>query len=153
MLAIFRCRPRPSWDTVLRIIASSVGAAQRPGASLEVSITEHCQARQMLVVLDNCEQVLDPAAQIAGTLLRECPGVRILATSRQNLDIEGERVFSVGSLSIPERAMTPENIATNDSVRLFADRAAAVRTGFELDAESSQAAAEITRRLDGIPLA
>ena len=145
--------PARDGDTVLRIIALSVGAALRPGGSLEASVTEHCQARQMLVVLDNCEQVLDPAAQIAGTLLRECRGVRILATSRQGLEVEGEQLFAVGTLSVPEPAMTAERIAMSDAVRLFADRAAAVQRGFKLDAGSAQAAAEITRRLDGIPLA
>jgi predicted ATPase/class 3 adenylate cyclase len=145
--------PARDGDTVLRIIAASVAAALRPGVSLAASITEHCQARQMLVVLDNCEQVLDPAAQITETLLRECRGVRILATSRQALDVEGEQVFAVGSLSVPEPAMTAEGIAMSDAVRLFADRAGAVQRGFQLDAGSAQAAAEITRRLDGIPLA
>jgi predicted ATPase/class 3 adenylate cyclase len=145
--------PARDGDTVLRIIAASVGAALRPGVSLEASITEHCQARKMLVVLDNCEQVLEPAAQIAGTLLRECPDVRILATSRQALDVGGEQVFAVETLSVPEPAMTAERIGMNDAVRLFADRAAAVQRGFQLDSITAQAAAEITRRLDGIPLA
>jgi hypothetical protein len=125
--------PARDEDTVLRIIAASLGAALRPGLSIEASITEHCQARQMLVVLDNCEQVLDPAAQIAGTLLRECPGVRILATSRQALDIDGEQVFAVGTLAVPEPATTAEGIAMSDAVQLFADRAAAVQRGFQLD--------------------
>ncbi len=145
--------PARDEDTVLRIIAASLGAALRPGLSIAASITEHCQARQMLVVLDNCEQVLDPAAQIAGAVLRECPGVRILATSRQALDIDGEQVFAVGTLSVPQPVTTAERIAMSDAVRLFADRAAAARRGFQLDEGSAQAAAEITRRLDGIPLA
>jgi predicted ATPase/class 3 adenylate cyclase len=145
--------PARDGDTVLRIIASSLGAALRPGVSLETSITEHCKARQLLAVLDNCEQVLDPAAEIAGTLLRECSGVRILATSREALDVDGEQVFAVGSLSVPEPAMTAEHIEMSDAVRLFADRAGAVQRGFRLDAGSAKAAAEITRRLDGIPLA
>jgi predicted ATPase/class 3 adenylate cyclase len=140
-------------DTVLRIIAASVGAALRPGVSLEASITDHCQERQMLVVLDNCEQVIDPVAQIAGTLLRECSGIRLLATSRQALEVEGEQVFTLGALSVPEPVMTPEGVAMSDAVRLFADRAAAARRGFQLDAVNAQPVAEITRRLDGIPLA
>jgi predicted ATPase/class 3 adenylate cyclase len=145
--------PARDGDTLLRIIASSMGAALRPGLSITASITEHCQPRQLLVVLDNCEQVLDSAAQIAGTLLRECPGARILATSRQALDIDGEQVFPVGTLAVPEPTATAEGIAMSDAVQLFADRAAAVQRGFQLDAISGQAAAEITRRLDGIPLA
>jgi len=121
--------PALDGDTVLRIIAASVGAALRPGISLEASITEHCQARQMLVVLDNCEQVLEPAAHIAGTLLRECPGVRVLATSRQALDVDGEQVFAVGTLSAPEPAMTAERITMSDAVQLFTDRARAASGG------------------------
>ncbi len=145
--------PARDGDTVVRIIAASVGAALRPGLSIAASITEHCQARQMLVVLDNCEQVLDSAAQIAGALLQECPGVRVLATSRQALDVDGEQVFPVGTLTVPQPGTTAELISMSEAVRLFADRAAAARRGFQLDAGGAQAAAEITRRLDGIPLA
>jgi predicted ATPase len=145
--------PARDGDTMLRTIAASVGAALRPGLSIAASITEHCQTRQMLVVLDNCEQVLDPAAQIAGTLLRDCPGVHMLATSRQALDIEGEQVFAVGTLAVPQPGVAAELISMSEAVRLFTDRAGAARRGFKLDADGAQAAAEITRRLDGIPLA
>ena len=133
--------PARDENAVLRIIAAVLGAAPRPGLSIATGITEYCQARQMLLVLDNCEQVLDPVVQITGTLLRECPGVRILATSREALDAEGEQIFTVGALPL------------DDSVRLFADRATAVQRAFRLDSANAQAAAEITRRLDGIPLA
>jgi predicted ATPase/class 3 adenylate cyclase len=128
-------------DAVLRIIAVVLGVGPRPGLSSAAAITEYCQARQMLLVLDNCEQVLDPVAQITGVLLRECPGVRILATSRQALNADGEQIFTVGTLPV------------SDSVQLFTDRATAVQRGFRLDSGSAPAAAEISRRLDGIPLA
>ena len=137
------CDLAPAWDenAVLRIIAAVLGVAPRPGLSVAAGVIEYCQARQMLLVLDNCEQVLDPVAQITGALLRDCPGVRILATSREGLDAEGEQIFTLGTLPM------------GDSVRLFADRATAVQRGFQLDSASAQAAGEITRRLDGIPLA
>jgi predicted ATPase/class 3 adenylate cyclase len=133
--------PARDENAVLRIIASGLGVAPRPGLSIAAGITDYCRARQMLLVLDNCEQVLDPVARITGALLRECPGVRILATSREALDAEGEQIFTVGTLPM------------DDSVRLFADRATAVQRDFRLESASAQAAAEITRRLDGIPLA
>ena len=99
------------------------------------------RARGMLLVLDNCEHVVDAAAELAGRLLRDCAGLRIIATSRQPLGVAGEALVPVPPLDVP------------DGVALFAARARAAAPGFRLDAGSADAVAEICRRLDGIPLA
>ncbi|WP_311318663.1 AAA family ATPase [Streptomyces sp. 2132.2] len=118
------------------LVAREKAPADDPAAQL----VEHCANRRLLLVLDNCEHVIDAAAQLAEELLAHCPGVRILATSREPLGIPGETVRPLGPLP-PDPAH-----------RLFADRATAVRPGFA-PADDPAAVAEICARLDGLPLA
>ncbi|WP_328453128.1 AfsR family transcriptional regulator [Streptomyces sp. NBC_00386] len=103
-------------------------------------LAEHCAKRRMLIVLDNCEHVVDAAAHLAEALLERCPGVTVLATSREPLGVPGELLRLVDPL--------PEPVA----LRLLADRGAAARPGFRVE-DDPEAAAEICRRLDGLPLA
>ncbi|MFF3410670.1 BTAD domain-containing putative transcriptional regulator [Streptomyces sp. NPDC002742] len=103
-------------------------------------LAEHCAKRRMLIVLDNCEHVVDAAAHLAEALLERCPGVTVLATSREPLGIPGELLRPVDPL--------PEPVA----LRLLADRGSAARPGFRVE-DDPEAAAEICRRLDGLPLA
>ncbi|MGV9352922.1 AfsR/SARP family transcriptional regulator [Streptomyces misionensis] len=103
-------------------------------------LVEHCARRRMLIVLDNCEHVVDAAARLAERLLARCPGLTVLATSREPLGVPGELVRPVEPL--------PEPVA----LRLFADRGAAARPGFRVE-DDPEACAEICRRLDGLPLA
>ncbi|WP_326788145.1 AfsR/SARP family transcriptional regulator [Streptomyces sp. NBC_00151] len=103
-------------------------------------LAEHCAKRRMLIVLDNCEHVVDAAAHLAEALLERCPGVTVLATSREPLGVPGELLRPVDPL--------PEPVA----LRLLADRGAAARPGFRVE-DDPEAAAEICRRLDGLPLA
>ncbi|WP_053849709.1 BTAD domain-containing putative transcriptional regulator [Streptomyces sp. NRRL B-24085] len=105
-------------------------------------LAEHCGRRRMLLILDNCEHVVDAAAQLAETLLERCPGLTVLATSREPLGVPGELLRPVEPL--------PEPVA----LRLLAERGAAARPGFRVDAdeETAAACAEICRRLDGLPL-
>jgi predicted ATPase/DNA-binding CsgD family transcriptional regulator len=117
-------------------------------------LAEHLAERRLLLVLDNCEHVIDAAAVLTGTLLRACPDLRIIATSRQALGVAGEVVEHVPPLWLPE----PENPSTTDAVRsdavsLFVERAAAARPGFTLDAANAPSVVELCRRLDGVPLA
>jgi predicted ATPase/DNA-binding SARP family transcriptional activator len=109
--------------------------------------------RDALLILDNCEHVIDAAAGLAARLLADCPAVRILATSREPLQIPGEALHLVGPLAVPGEAEIPEVSTTYPAVRLFADRAAAVLPGFSLDAGNVGAVAGICRNLDGMPLA
>jgi predicted ATPase/DNA-binding SARP family transcriptional activator len=109
--------------------------------------------RELVLVLDNCEHVLDAVAWLAGRVLADAPGVRILATSREPLGLTGETLCPVPSLPLPSPDADVDQVAANPSVRLFADRAAAVRPGFAIDANNAGPVVRICRALDGIPLA
>ncbi|MFB4279042.1 BTAD domain-containing putative transcriptional regulator [Nonomuraea sp. MTCD27] len=108
--------------------------------------------RRMLLVLDNCEHVVEQVAELAEVLLRACPGLRVLATSREPLAVAGEVLWSVPPLDVPASADLAA-MARSDAVRLFVTRAAASARGFALEAGNAQAVAQLCRRLDGIPLA
>ncbi|MEU2656117.1 BTAD domain-containing putative transcriptional regulator [Streptomyces sp. NPDC007325] len=124
-------------ETVLR----GAGAEELRTATDPVSrLVEHCAGRRMLLLLDNCEHLVEAAARLAETVLARCPGVRILATSREPLGVPGERLRPLGPL--------PEQTA----LRLLAERGAAARPGFDA-AQDPAAVREIVRRLDGLPLA
>ncbi|MBO2438231.1 winged helix-turn-helix domain-containing protein [Actinomadura nitritigenes] len=110
-------------------------------------------ARRMLLVLDNCEHLLDAAARLADRVLAGCPGVRIMATSREPLGITGETLWPVGPLEAPPPSASPEDALARPAVRLFADRAAAVAPGFAVTGANVAAVVRICRALDGVPLA
>jgi predicted ATPase/DNA-binding winged helix-turn-helix (wHTH) protein len=109
--------------------------------------------RDAVLILDNCEHVIDAAASLAARLLNDCPKVKLLATSREPLQIPGETLHVVAPLAAPRESDIPEISTTYPAMRLFADRAAAVLPGFELDGSNAQAVASICRNLDGMPLA
>ncbi|MFF2643547.1 BTAD domain-containing putative transcriptional regulator [Streptomyces niveus] len=128
-------------ETVLRGAGAEGLRAVDPGAADPlVRLVEHCSRRRMLLLLDNCEHVVAAAARLVGELLARCPGVTVLATSREPLGVPGEVLRPVGPL--------PEPMA----LRLLADRGAAARPGFRTE-DDPAAAEEICRRLDGLPLA
>ena len=140
-------------EAMVQLIAATLGVQPRQGVSLAGSIREYLEAKRLLLVLDNCEHLLDPAGRIAEDVLHACPQVRILATSREGLGIEGEQIRVVRSLGLPEVASATDETLTSDAVRLFADRAYAAAGDFVLDASQAGAVAEVCRRLDGVPLA
>ncbi len=109
--------------------------------------------RRLLLVLDNCEHLVEAAARVADHLLTHCPQLRILATSREPLAIFGEALCPVLPLAMPTYGLTAARALDFASVRLFADRAQAVRPGFEVDEHTVAPVVEICRRLDGLPLA
>ncbi|WP_327676500.1 AfsR/SARP family transcriptional regulator [Kitasatospora sp. NBC_00458] len=128
-------------ETVLHTTGSMVAEVIEPRGDDPVRrLVEHCGRRRMLLVLDNCEHLIQAAADLADTLLTECPGLTVLATSREPLGVPGETVLPVEPL--------PDPVA----LRLLAERAAAARPGFDPRSEP-EACAEICRRLDGLPLA
>jgi predicted ATPase len=116
-------------------------------------LSEVLAARSLLLVLDNCEHVLDAVAWLAARVLADAPGVRILATSREPLGLTGETLCPVPSLALPAADATTDQAAASPAVRLFADRASAVRPGFAVDADSVGPVVRICSALDGIPLA
>lgn len=109
--------------------------------------------REAIVVLDNCEHLVAPAAELAETLLGACPRLRILATSREPLGITGESLVPVPPLPLPRADAGADDALADPAVRLFADRAAAVQPGFAVDDDTVVSVVEICRRLDGLPLA
>ena len=127
-----------------------MGVVQRQQMTLAESIVDFLRPRQLLVVLDNCEHLLDAAAELAEAILAGAPGVRILATSREGLGIPGEQVRPLRSLAVSADAAR----RASDAVVLFADRARAVDPGLRARRRlGSPAVVEVCRRLDGIPLA
>ncbi|WP_219464819.1 BTAD domain-containing putative transcriptional regulator, partial [Nonomuraea rhizosphaerae] len=123
-----------------------------PEAVLE-HLAETLADDDLVLVLDNCEHVIEAAATLAATLLSRCPRLRVLATSREPLRIDGETLHPVLPLELPEPGATAERARACAAVRLFRDRAAAVRPGFAPEGGALTAVAEICRRLDGLPLA
>ncbi|MGV9380966.1 BTAD domain-containing putative transcriptional regulator [Nonomuraea sp. NPDC003707] len=126
--------------------------ASQGDRALERQLGAALRARRMLLVLDNCEHVVEQVAELAEALLRACPDLRILATSREPLAVAGEVLWSVPPLDVPGSADLAV-MARSDAVRLFVTRAAASARGFALDARNAAAVAQLCLRLDGIPLA
>jgi predicted ATPase/DNA-binding CsgD family transcriptional regulator len=124
------------------------------GLSLS-SLTRYLTGKRLLLVLDNCEHLLDACATLAITLLQSCPHLHILATSRQALGTVGEVRMVVPPMSLPEAGdeISVEQVLTSDAVRLLSERAAAVEPGFAIGARNAAGVLELCRRLDGIPLA
>ena len=117
-------------------------------------LCEYLQLRQVLLVLDNCEHLVEAVAHLAHALLAACPGVTILATSREILGMAGEVAWRVPTLSLPAAGTTdPEDLAASDAVALFCERARAAQPGFGLSPANADAVAQICRRLDGVALA
>jgi predicted ATPase/class 3 adenylate cyclase len=138
---------------VLPTIAQALGMPDPGGGALE-RLAEQLRGKQILLVLDNFEQVIDAAAQI-GELLTRLPGMRVLATSRSPLRVYGEQEYPVPPLALPDPRHLPdlETLGQFASVALFVERAMAVRPGFAVDPSNAPAIAEICVRLDGLPLA
>jgi predicted ATPase/class 3 adenylate cyclase len=141
-------------ETMIQVVAATLGVSPRAGVSLAASIREYLRSKQLLMVLDNCEHLLRAAARFAELVLRECPEVRILATSREGLAVGGEQLVALASLPVPVDSDRDLELAlSSEAVRLFGERASAARSGFVLDGTNVGAVSEICRRLDGIPLA
>jgi predicted ATPase/class 3 adenylate cyclase len=140
-------------EALYQVVASTLGVNPRPGTTLDGSIVEFLASKRLLVVLDNCEHLLGAAARLAQGILRGCPTVSVLATSREGLAVEGERNLTVGSLSFADAGAGSAAIETSDAMRLFVDRAVDAGSAFVVDDAGLADVAEICRRLDGIPLA
>lgn len=136
-------------------VTEALGLEPSAGPDPLRTLTGRLSSATLVLVLDNCEHLLTACADLAGALRRSCPGVTLLATSREPLHVPGEVTFRVPSLELPEPAdaRDPDRLSTFASVRLFLDRAQDVRPGFALEAGNAASVVEICRRLDGIPLA
>jgi predicted ATPase/class 3 adenylate cyclase len=134
-------------------VAAVFSVTARAGQGVAEVLAELLRGKQLLLVLDNCEHLLDAAAALAGNLARWCPRLVILATSRAGLGIEGEQLVPVPPLAVPGVDADLAAITEAEAVRLFAERAAAVKPGFQVTAGNAAAVAAVVRRLDGIALA
>lgn len=137
---------------VAREAASVLGVEERPGRELERELSRALCGERRLILLDNCEHLVEACAELAERLLGRCPGLGMLATSREPLGVAGERVWPVPALSVPD-SPSLEAALSCDSARLFAERAAATSPGFELTEMNAPAVAEVCQRLEGTPLA
>lgn len=144
-------------EFVPQAVATALGIRETASATSESSLlsalTDYLKSRSLLLILDNCEHLAMASARLVDTLLRTCPTIRILATSRTLLHVGGERQWRVPSLNLPEIDSDFRQTAESEAVRLFADRASHVSPGFALTPENAPDVVRICRRLDAIPFA
>jgi len=153
-------------STVLAVLAKdwpllgSAMPAARPGAGTMPAARDatdrllyQLRSRRLLLILDNCEHLVDGAAKLADAVLAGCPGVQVLATSREALGLTGEALYPVPPLALPAAGASLDEVAPCSAVRLFVDRASAVRPGFAVDPTNAADVIEVCQRLDGLPLA
>ena len=136
-------------------IAKEFGLKEEPDRSPEQTLREYLKDKEMLIILDNCEHLIAPCAELTESLLSNCPGLKIIATSREYLRCHGEQTHRVSSLECPDPKLktTPEKLSQYEAVRLFIERALAVNSAFRVNNSNAAALAEICYQLDGIPLA
>src|SRR5215470_5886207 len=140
---------------VTQAVFSALGVHDLSAGLSLSSLTEYLAGKRLLLVLDNCEHLLDACAVLAVTLAKACPELRLLATSRQPLRVAGEVRMVVPPMSLPaeEDEVSAQRLLSSDAVWLLSERAAALVPGFTVDAQNAAAVLELCRRLDGIPLA
>lgn len=138
---------------VLAAVAAVLGVEQRPGRSLQQSVTEVLGPLDMLLLVDNCEHVIGAVAGLVREIMRWCPGVRVLATSREPIGMPGETVWPVAPLRVPAEGAAYDEIVSTPAVQVFAARACEASPVFELDERTVPAVAELCTALDGLPLA
>jgi predicted ATPase/DNA-binding SARP family transcriptional activator len=140
-------------DAVPRAVAEALAVDDAPLPGLVDHLAARLRGRRALLLLDNCEHLVDACASMVQELLQRCPQLQVLTTSRQTLDLDGEVAWRVPSLSLPPAGASLANLAASDAAQLFLTRAVGVRPGFEPDEDDASAIAAICRELDGIPLA
>jgi predicted ATPase/class 3 adenylate cyclase len=140
-------------EVLLEEIAQRFSVIRVADVPLIRSLTEYLGTQTVLLVLDNCEQIIDAAAVLCRDLLTRCPNLHVLATSRERLGVAGEALYRVPSLSLPGENATVDEAYRHDSVRLFAERSQLASSEFAVTSDNVAAVVSICRRLDGIPLA
>jgi len=139
---------------ILPAIATVFNLREIPGRSLSTVVVDYLRSKTLLLVLDNCEHLIEACAQLTDELLRACPHLKIIASSREALGVAGETSYRVPSLAQPGAGeQTPEKLMQSEAALLFIERAQAAKPGFTLTWSNAPAIAAICRRLDGIPLA
>jgi predicted ATPase/class 3 adenylate cyclase len=138
---------------VITTVAAVLGLPPLPDSAGADAVARHLENRRLLLVLDNCEHVIEEVAGLVDVLLSRCSNLRIIATSRQHLGVDGEQRLPLRPLPVPEPVATATEVLDTAGGRLFVERAAASYPEFVLTHENAQAVARICRRLDGMPLA
>lgn len=136
-------------------VAAALGVRGQSGEPLPTTLSDFLRPKTLLLVLDNCEHLVEACAALVEALLRACPNLRVLTTSREALGITGETLWRVPSLSLPESTenLEPEALFSYEATRLFVERARLSHPDFQLTRQNAQPLAQLCRRLDGIPLA
>jgi predicted ATPase/class 3 adenylate cyclase len=140
---------------VTSVITQALNVQEQPNRPILDTLLAYLKRKHLLLILDNCEHVIDEARRVAGAILQACPDVRILATSREGLNIAGEETYRMPSLAVPsnEETLSTDGVTRYAAVQLFIDRALSSNKRFSFTEENAPHVAEICRRLDGIPLA
>jgi predicted ATPase/class 3 adenylate cyclase len=140
-------------DAVWEALAAALSVAPVPGRGLNDVVLDYLAPKQLLLVLDNCEHLLGPVANLVSAIGQRCRRAVVLATSREGLALAGEQLVAVPTLGVPRQAAVGDELARAEAVQLFCDRAHDADSAFALDERNSSAVAQLCRRLDGIPLA
>ncbi len=154
---VWWCELGPLSDSTLvpQTVAATLGVREQPGRTLTATLVDDLRSKTLVLVLDNCEHLVEACARLADRLLRACPQLKILATSREALSLEGETVWHVPPLTLPDPERLPPlaEMMMYEAVSLFVARARAAQPRFTPTAESARALVQVCRRLDGMPLA
>jgi predicted ATPase/DNA-binding SARP family transcriptional activator len=143
------------FDLVAQAVAKALRIPESPGLPIVEEVVEHLHDKQLLLVLDNCEHLIEDCSSLTERLLADCPGLTILATSREALGVSGEKAWLLSSLSLPDQghSLVTKDIIRSEAVSLFVERAADVLPGYQLDDVEAPMIVQICHRLGGIPLA
>jgi predicted ATPase/DNA-binding CsgD family transcriptional regulator len=142
-------------ELLAQAVAHALKVYERPGGAIDDALLDHLRERRLLLLVDNCEGMLDACCELVSTIVSRCPNVRFVCTSRQRLGVPGETVVLLSPLEVPAAAeqLSVAALADAEALRLLVDRARAVAPDFELTDENREAVIDICRRLDGLPLA
>lgn len=140
---------------VPQTIAATLRVREQAGRPITQTLPEYLQQRHLLLILDSCEHLVDACAGLIDELLRDCQYLRVLATSREGLDVEGEVAYHVPSLSVPDpaRPQSLDSLAQYEAIRLLVDRATSAAPSFTLTEHNARTVVQLCQRLDGMPLA
>jgi predicted ATPase/class 3 adenylate cyclase len=152
---VWLCELAPVTDpsAVCETLAASLEVRPFPGRALGDLVLEYLAHKRLLIMVDNCEHLLAAVADLVEVIVKRCPRVAVLATSREGLALPGEQIVAVPALGLPQADADPDSIGEAEAVRLFCDRAVAANAAFALTDSNSASVARLCRRLDGIPLA
>lgn len=134
-------------------VAKALGVQEQPNRAWVETLVHFLSAKQLLLVLDNCEHLVAACATLVESILSQCPGIRVLATSREALGVGGETIWQVPTMALPRAGDATQGLMRYEAIRLFVERAQAVNARFELTEQNAVAVTRICERLDGIPLA